>query len=298
MTSHLIVHIDDYGVTENYSKDVLKAVEKKVVNAISILPNGYFTNQSLELIKSHNVEISVHLNLVEGIPLSRNVPLLLNSLGEFKLGFLNLFLTPLLSSNENVLQFRTQIKNEFKLQIEKIRDGLSEKTPLSLDSHRHIHLIPFVFDIVLELAEEYKLTKIRIIDEPFYIYFSPLKNIKAYLNGNIIKHFIINFLSNKAKKKLILKGKTQFMEVNEKFLGILFSDLMSVSNVSHGLSQLQGYKVRVLFHSGVKLSEENYIGTNKTFLNYYESKARKDEKFEILSHEFQTLYKKINQNEK
>lgn len=296
MKTRLIVHIDDYGVTENYSLDILKAVEKNIVDSISIMPNAFFTEKSLELIKPFRVEISVHLNLVEGIPLSNTTPLLINSNGEFKLGFLNIFSIPLLKSKKYCKDFRAQIKSELRLQVEKIKNALPDKTVLSIDSHRHIHLIPFIFDIVLELAEEYHISKIRIIDEPFYICLHPYKNIKAYFNGNILKHLVINFLSKLAIKKLSSVGKLSFINQNEKFLGILFSDLMSVSNIKKGITRLNGFNVRVLFHAGVKLKNENYLGTNKDFLSYYESNARFNEKLELLSSEFNTLYTYTNKS--
>lgn len=296
MKSTLIVHIDDYGVTENYSQDVLKAIRHDVVDHVSILPNGYFTENAIRLLKPYKdkVKVSVHLNLVEGFPLANNGDLLLSSNGEFQVGFLKLIMFPIVKSRSKYSNLRRQIKNEFRLQIEKILNEWPEKKTVSIDSHRHIHLIPFVFDIVVELAEEYQLNKIRIIDESFYFCIYPIKNIKAYLNGNILKHFVIKYLSYLAKKKLIHLKKVHFYEKNEKFLGILFSDLMSVANIKKGLISLPGMRVRALFHSGVKLHGESYLGTNNAFLNYYESHTRMDEKIEILSDDFKELYLKTN----
>lgn len=291
----LIVHIDDYGVTENYSHDILKAVQNKVVDSISILPNGAYVDQAMALLQSHNVDLSVHLNLVEGKPLSKNSGMLVNSQGEFALGFLKLFLFSFLNPSKKTLEFRQQIKEELRTQIEKIKN-FDNKRPLSLDSHRHIHLIPFLRDITLELAEEYQIKSIRLINEPFFLCLSPSKNIKAYFNGNIVKHLIIKLLSTLARKKLIRDGKQYLLENNERFLGILFSDMMSVANIKKGIEKSGESAVRVLFHSGVKLPNENYIGTNQAFLDYYQSLARSNEKNEILSEEFKQLYYQLNQN--
>ena len=298
MRSRLIVHVDDYGVTENYSRNVLEAIERNVVDSISILPNGQYFETSMKMLEPYltRVKVSVHLNLVEGFPLSKDSSLLILSSGEFKLGFLNLILFPLLHSKIKVLNFRTQIKKELKLQIEMVLQSMPAGSVVSLDSHRHIHLIPFLFDIVVELAEEYQLSKIRIIDEPFYLCIKPLKNAKAYLNGNVFKHFIIKFLSLLATLKLNALEKNKFHDKNEKFLGILFSDLMAVSNIKKGLSCLQGYTVRVLLHSGVMLPNESYNGSNIAFSSYYQSINRINERNEILSDDFQHLYIQINKS--
>ena len=89
------------------------------------------------------------------------------------------------------------VYEELKAQIKKVlSDGI--KLP-HFDSHEHIHHSPWLFKIITTLGKEFKINKIRFVNEKIIIrnYF---KNIYYKLKSlNYFKHFIINICNKKIK---------------------------------------------------------------------------------------------------
>ena len=61
---------DDYGISKQCNRRIEKCLESGVLNKVSILPNGELTDFKQRLLKK-DVSISLHINLVEGYPLSK-----------------------------------------------------------------------------------------------------------------------------------------------------------------------------------------------------------------------------------
>ena len=61
---------DDYGISTSSNTRIEECLKNGVLNKISILPNGNVSDFS-ELIFEENVKLSLHLNLIEGSPLSK-----------------------------------------------------------------------------------------------------------------------------------------------------------------------------------------------------------------------------------
>ena len=70
---------DDYGLSEQSKVRIEKCLKSGVLNQIGILPNGEIDDFKARLIDK-NVRLSLHLNLVEGRPLSKSgdIPLLVS----------------------------------------------------------------------------------------------------------------------------------------------------------------------------------------------------------------------------
>ena len=59
-----------------------------------------------------------------------------------------------------------QLRTEISAQIERFNHLLSGATPLALDGHQHIHLVPLIHDTLLKLAKEKRITWMRSTAEP------------------------------------------------------------------------------------------------------------------------------------
>src|SRR5207245_8851306 len=104
--------------------------------------------------------VGVHLNLSDGPPSAapETVPSLLNSAGEFEGGPDSLLLQIAmrgLSSRE--------VESEWQAQISKIRAAGVE--PTHLDGHKHVHMLPGLFEIALRLAKRHGIGAIRVSHE-------------------------------------------------------------------------------------------------------------------------------------
>ena len=84
---------DDYGISKEYNRCIEECVQKGILNKVSILPNGEIDN-FVEKFSTQNVLLTLHLNVVEGRPLSpsEDVRLLIDEEGNFKHSFIGLFL--------------------------------------------------------------------------------------------------------------------------------------------------------------------------------------------------------------
>lgn len=174
------IHADDFGITEQQAQDILLLCDTNnhegTLNSISILANSpFFESIACTLkpaIKSGKLEISLHINLVEGQPCApaNEIPLLLNKRGTFKHDFIGLLLH---SFGSIKTSFYSQIVKECTAQIERYLEVFPEQQhSLSIDSHQHTHAIPLIFNALLEALSDCNctLSRIRIPTEDISLY--------------------------------------------------------------------------------------------------------------------------------
>ena len=82
---------DDYGISTASNSRIEKCLEFGTLNKISVLPNGDITDLK-ETFKEDRVKLALHINLVEGYPLSdpKDIDLLISKSGNFKYSFIGL----------------------------------------------------------------------------------------------------------------------------------------------------------------------------------------------------------------
>lgn len=176
---YLIVNADDFGIDEEINKGIIECCEYGIVSSVSILPNGCAFEDALDFVKKNsNVSAGVHLCLIEEKPIlpKDKIPSLVNEKGFFPKKYPHLFFK-LYSRKINL----SEIKNELDAQIKKLlNNGI---IPTHLDSHQYIHLIPSIFNIVIELAKKYKIRYIRYPKRSIYMHCSSMSGFikKAYL---------------------------------------------------------------------------------------------------------------------
>ena len=76
---------------------------------------------------------------------------------------------------------KKKIKKEIIKQIKIYKKKLNQKE-IFLDSHQHVQMIPWIFNIIYHLRIKKKITNIRIPNEKFFINYTDL------LNFNIQKY--------------------------------------------------------------------------------------------------------------
>lgn len=190
----LIVNADDFGLSDIINEGILESYLKGILRSTSLVANGKAFDHSLEIIRSHpELDVGVHLTLVEEKPIldENKVPSLIFKNGHFynhANDFTKRYLSKKISFNE--------VKNELNAQIEKILDN---RIVIShMDSHQHLHLLPRILDITIELANRYKIKFIRLPKEKFRSYmFHDLNEITR-----IEQMAVVNSLCSKAKKKI------------------------------------------------------------------------------------------------
>jgi predicted glycoside hydrolase/deacetylase ChbG (UPF0249 family) len=155
---NLIVNADDLGWTDGVNRGILEAFHHGIVTSTSLLANGAAFAEGVEAARSApGLGVGVHLNLSDGPPIADReiVTTLLNSDGEFAGGPESL----LLRRARGGLSL-AEVENEWDAQIQKIRDaGIA---PTHLDGHKHVHMLPGLFEIALRLAKQHNISAIRV----------------------------------------------------------------------------------------------------------------------------------------
>ena len=157
----VIINADDFGLTPEVNKGVIKAFKEGIVTSASVLSVGRaFVEAVQRAIQHEGLGVGIHLCLTEEIPvLDRvKVPTLVQENGCF-LGNWKELLFRLGSGRISL----SEVEAELDAQIRKVID--SGIVPTHIDSHQYIHLFPFISDIVIHLADKYKIRRIRCPNE-------------------------------------------------------------------------------------------------------------------------------------
>jgi chitin disaccharide deacetylase len=242
-----------------------------------------------------NKRLSVHINFLEGRPISKvdRVPMLVGHDGLFHYSFFRLMKEYYLGSRKTKIKLIEQLKLEVCAQLNKVKRSLPEGTAIAIDSHQHFHMLPFLFEILVQLRTEYNISYIRIPKEKMFYCFKK-ETMKNYFGPNIIKYLLLNYLSNICLS--YLEGTK--IEFPDYFIGVLFTGNMSNSSIKSALSSInckQGDIVELLLHPGGSTDEEAKIWKSYPQLKkYYLSSSRNLEKQTLLSDEFLVTYKEFN----
>lgn len=173
---NLIVNADDLGWTEGVNKGIAEAHRHGIVTSTSMLANGKAFAKAVELVeKMPALGVGVHLNLSDGAPVAerKQVGSLVNSKGIMRGGPESL----LLRMARRGLEVE-QVEREWDAQIRKVRDAGIQ--PTHLDGHKHVHMLPGLFEIALRLGKRHGIGAVRIAHEA--------SNLRAALSAGEEQH--------------------------------------------------------------------------------------------------------------
>lgn len=281
MKSNMIdVHADDYALTINTSKDMLECMKSGKLNSISIVPNTSCFDECMDYLYEAIPElpflpkISVHLDFVEGIVLTDtdNDFIKVNKNGK---SLISMTWVKLFAASYNPFVYRKikrQLAREVIYQIEKVNNAVKKcidianangisvsQKDIRIDSHQHSHMIPIVWNALMDAAKEknYRFEYIRNSKEPITPFISNISLWKTYNAANIVKNLILNFYSKKVdrfNKKagnenmymwgLVMSGNMDKDRVNK-----LLQDMINKANKDNRV-------LEILFHPGLMLMEE------------------------------------------
>jgi predicted glycoside hydrolase/deacetylase ChbG (UPF0249 family) len=158
------------------------------------MSNGDFFKEAVKGLEVRtDLNVGIHLNLTYGKALKSD-SLFTDDKGIFNLGYFDILLKSMQSK-----VFLVAVKEEFEAQIVHLLDaGL---TLSHIDSHRHIHLIPKLYDIVIELAKKYNINRVRMVNENILTSMSVTKKCNFIVNGGLIKFFLLKIFTKINMKK-------------------------------------------------------------------------------------------------
>ncbi|OGM99338.1 MAG: hypothetical protein A2817_02750 [Candidatus Yanofskybacteria bacterium RIFCSPHIGHO2_01_FULL_39_8b] len=223
---------DDLGLHKSVNDGIIFLVKNNKIDGASLMTSGEaFDDAIAQCLGAEPLNIGIHLVLVEekslsGIKLPKSHRLFFI---KYILGLIKL----------------SAIEKELRAQLDKcIQSGIK---PTFINSHQHLHLLPGIMNIVISVAQEYRIPYIRIVNE---IVFIPRSYYKY--NSSLIK-FILKFLrigqllvlkllSGLAKKKI----KNSGLKCNDFFIGFVNAGDLSDEDINRAKKLANQYPNSVI----------------------------------------------------
>ena len=161
-STRLIVNADDLGLAASVNRGIVEAFERGIVTSASLIVNMPACDDAIRRLaeareRGATPSIGLHFNIVAGRPLEQCPTLTRTRTGEF---------LPILALAWRAWTGRLDardVERELDAQLHKAKKLL---IPIGLrvthiDSHRHAHCLPGVFDVVVRAAQREGITHVR-----------------------------------------------------------------------------------------------------------------------------------------
>lgn len=157
----IVSNADDFGMSDEVNSAILSCFEMGLISNCSIMANMPASEKAVELAFRNGIadRIGLHLNVVEGVPLSKEMAEneFFCSEGRFR-GFslpLNRRISPFGLSREDRHALKTETNAQFEWYI---NHGFSLK---HMDSHTNAHYMVALLGTILEVFNEYEFRSMR-----------------------------------------------------------------------------------------------------------------------------------------
>ncbi|MDX2082722.1 MAG: ChbG/HpnK family deacetylase [Rickettsiales bacterium] len=232
------INADDFGISAGVNTAIEEMFQKQKLNSASLIFGCGFFDEAITIAKNNpDLKIGLHFNLSSGKAAFKHQQpsLLVDEKGQFKNGFLQLLLLSIFKKE----QLLKEISLELEAQISAI---ISLGLKLNhIDSHRHVHFIPRIFQIVVEIAAKHQISQIRVINENLLTTWS-IKNPKTFLkDGGIIKWLVLRFMG-------LINGSRKIKQ--SYFFSILYTCKISRELISKIKIPKNFDEVEIMIHPG------------------------------------------------
>jgi hopanoid biosynthesis associated protein HpnK len=163
MKTYVIVNADDFGLDPGINRGIIEAHCRGIVTSASLMPTGDAFEEAIALARKHEeLSLGIHLTLVEGRPVlpAERIPSLVAADGGFlktPWGFVKRWAAGQIRLGE--------VQQELEAQVAKVTErGIRID---KLDSHMHLHLLPGIFQTVVQVARKHQIKGIRLPREDF-----------------------------------------------------------------------------------------------------------------------------------
>jgi chitin disaccharide deacetylase len=238
----LVINGDDLGLQHCFNEGIRIAHQKGLLTSASLRANGMALRDALETVlpSCPRLGVGAHLCLNEGKTVSPpgSLPRLADRQGWFRRTHAAGFLYMLLFASRAL---RHEVEREIRAQIE----YLLARAPLDhVNGHQHIHMVPWIFETTLRLAEEYRLPWIRWANEPV----DWVSLVKHRPRVIVLVHALNMRRLARKNGKLLSHSPVRH---NHSFWGLLHTGTQSMSLVERSLGQAKQYPVsELLLHPG------------------------------------------------
>ena len=242
---NLIVNADDLGWTEGVNRGIVEAHRKGLVTSSSLLANGRAFAAAPGISRSNpELGIGVHLNLSDGLPSApaNEVKGLLSKSGEME-DAADALLIKIAGRSLRV----EEVEREWDAQVQKVRDAGIQ--PSHLDGHKHVHMLPGLFEVALRVAKKHKIPAIRVANEESTLR-TALASGQGQQKGTVLKQGAqargLKLLARDARKMAERAG----ISTTDYFCGIAQTGVLTREGVAQLLSNLPDGTTELMCHPG------------------------------------------------
>ncbi len=265
----IIVNGDDFGASPGVNLAIMMAFRSGVLNSASLIMNAPYAGEALRLAAEHPaLKVGIHLNLTSqgqerSLASPRDIPLLTDGGGRFRYGFLDLLRLSLTNKRE----LQRQVEIEMRAQIDgALAAGLS---PAHLDSHRHVHMIPALFEVARKLKDAYRIERLRNVNEKLGATWRGSRPGWSLLNGGLVKFIVLKICS-----------RFNHYEGEIYFYSILHSTRLFGRSISRIMLPPPYRAVEICFHPSL-IEVDRSIG-DPAFADYHLYSFDRQKEFEAL----------------
>ncbi|WP_296705344.1 ChbG/HpnK family deacetylase [Algoriphagus sp.] len=262
MTKSLIINADDFGFDEDATTGILDLLSIGKIPSTTVMANCVNEKDLILLKKIANIGIGLHLNLIEGVPISplKKIPDLINEKGEF-LGAKKFLKNAIFQKIPE-----EQVFMEVKAQLVFLESRGIKIT--HVDSHQHIHQFPIIGKTIQNILEKLKVKKIR---NSF-----PLAANFGF-RPNVLKLFT----------KLNPISRKDFICPEGLISNLSFGGELTLKDFSNDLiSSYHNHScLELMTHPGIKDRNDSYLKRKKEYLFWKENPIQellKEKKIELI----------------
>ena len=251
-------HADDYGLFPAQSRHIADCYYNGALNGISLMPNSPYLKECMDAIKDirHKLFVTVHLNFVEGKPLTGDKARRLTGKdGNFGISFGKLLFIGFVPVLRRF--YYKEIRREVEAQLLACEPYMNDGK-FRIDGHVHYHMLPLVFDAVMDVVKksDLQVSYIRFPREELDVYRRASGKLKGLKPINFVKVCILNALAARNEKKY--RDALISLNVERKlFMGVMLSGHMFYDNVKECLPHAADiladrglHDMEILFHPG------------------------------------------------
>jgi len=241
----LIVTADDFGLARGINEAVEKAHRDGVVTAASLIVNGGAFESAVDVLKRNpRLDAGLHLNLTEGCPVTPldGIPSLANSSGflyhhPFEL------LKALIRRRVRLIDLETEIGG----QLQKV--SASGVRVTHLDGHKHVHVVPQVFDLVCRLAPVYGIQAVRsTVERAPKLCSLIVRNPGAA--GQVLKQYVFGKTLSATFVMARSRNGHRVLNTPDRFYGITQTGFLDMPTFADMISSLPSGVSELMCHPG------------------------------------------------
>ena len=234
---YIIINADDFGRHAEINRAVEEGLVHGCLRSATVMPGGAAFAGAIDIARRHEeLGLGVHFTLVDGHPIlpPEEIPSLVGSEGDFlpdHTALLNRYLKGSINLEE--------VRRELATQLQKVE---ATGIPIShVDSHQHMHTLPGIIDIVLDLAARAGIRAVRTPRTPLFAgAFGGL--------GQLVGRLGLSTLARLAACKAHRRG----LLTPDNFAGIVAGEAVSEGELLHLIAHLPQGTTEVMMHPGMK----------------------------------------------